>query len=186
MCVGAPERWEKLESGEATSDDINYLFSIQALSGGYCIGGRVDGCGPCDAIVVEWYPWSQAPLLNPVVPETPIFWGQPWVMHRLIYGFDESTLGAIQLSDKWTGTRADLVEIVAGASLIKPRHLPIRESIDWIHTVIHTTCRGVKFAQRAHVCGGPVEIAVITTDRPFRWVCHKEMDSAITAREAWS
>jgi hypothetical protein len=28
-------------------------------------------------------------------------------------------------------------------------------------------------------CGGPIEIAVITTDRRFRWVRHKDWDVAI-------
>jgi hypothetical protein len=29
------------------------------------------------------------------------------------------------------------------------------------------------------VCGGPIEIAVISSDRKFRWVRHKEWDAAI-------
>lgn len=64
------------------------------------------------------------------------------------------------------------------ANLTQPTNLPLREAIDWIHTVIHTTIRAIKFNQE-HSCGGPVEIAVITTDRPFRWVCHKSLDAAI-------
>jgi F420-0:gamma-glutamyl ligase len=37
----------------------------------------------------------------------------------------------------------------------------------------------MKFSHMAPVCGGPVEIAVVTTDRKFRWVRHKQSDAAI-------
>jgi len=37
----------------------------------------------------------------------------------------------------------------------------------------------MEFSHTAPVCGGPVEIAVITTDRSFRWVHHKRFDAAI-------
>jgi hypothetical protein len=37
----------------------------------------------------------------------------------------------------------------------------------------------MKFSHMAPVCGGPVEVAVITTDRRFRWVRHKRFDAAI-------
>jgi hypothetical protein len=37
----------------------------------------------------------------------------------------------------------------------------------------------MKFSHMAPVCGGLIEVAVITADRPFRWVRHKDLDSAI-------
>lgn len=182
----AREAYGRFEAGEATEDDFKYLTQVDILSGGYCIAGRTSEIGPCDATIIEWLPWLDSPEISPIPLPNTQFWGQPWVMHRLIMGWDEDTLAMIYQSDKWVGTEEELMDIVfAHAPLILPDYLPIREASDWIHTVIHTTIRGVKFAQKEHVCGGPVEIAVITTDRPFRWVCHKTMDSAImTAREA--
>jgi hypothetical protein len=56
---------------------------------------------------------------------------------------------------------------------------PIRESIDFVHSVIHATIRAIKFSGHPQTCGGPIEIAVITSDRNFRWVRHKSFDSAI-------
>ncbi len=41
------------------------------------------------------------------------------------------------------------------------------------------TIKTMKFSHMAPVCGGPVEIAVVTTDRKFRWVRHKKFDAAI-------
>jgi hypothetical protein len=61
----------------------------------------------------------------------------------------------------------------------QPFDLPIREAIDWLHASIYTTIKTMKFSHMTSVCGGSVEIAVITTDRRFRWVRHKGFDSAI-------
>jgi hypothetical protein len=61
----------------------------------------------------------------------------------------------------------------------QPFHLPIREAIDWVYASIYPSIKTMKFSHLAPVCGGPVEIAVITTDRPFRWVRHKKLDAAI-------
>jgi hypothetical protein len=57
--------------------------------------------------------------------------------------------------------------------------LPIREAIDWVHASIYATIKMMKFSHLPPVCGGPVEIAVITTDKKFRWVRHKRFDAAI-------
>ncbi len=57
--------------------------------------------------------------------------------------------------------------------------LPIREAIDFVHTYLHITIKAFKFRFGPPVCGGPIEIGFVTTDRPFRWVCHKEFDTAI-------
>ena len=37
----------------------------------------------------------------------------------------------------------------------------------------------MKFSHYLPVCGGPIEIAVISTDRNFRWVRHKRFDDAL-------
>jgi hypothetical protein len=61
--------------------------------------------------------------------------------------------------------------------------LPIREAIDFIHTYLHITIKGFKFRVGPPICGGPIEIAFISTDRPFRWVCHKGFERAIYEQE---
>ncbi len=59
------------------------------------------------------------------------------------------------------------------------RDLPIREAIDFIHAYLHITVKAVKFTFGPPTCGGPIEVAFISTDRRFRWVCHKSFDAAI-------
>jgi hypothetical protein len=61
--------------------------------------------------------------------------------------------------------------------------LPIREAIDFVHMYLHLTIKGFKFRFGAPVCGGPIEIAFVTTDRPFRWARHKRFDTAIFEEE---
>ena len=43
-----------------------------------------------------------------------------------------------------------------------------------LHTYLHLTVKMEKFRFKVPpICGGPIEVAFITTDRFFRWVRHK-------------
>ena len=106
------------------------------------------------------------------------FWGCPNIIYRLIFGVDFGILDAIMNSGKWTGTPDELFALIMPFRLAQPLDLPIREAIYWVYTSIYTTSQALKFSHLSPVCGGPVEVAVITTDRPFRWVRHKKLDAA--------
>ncbi len=163
--------------------DLNNL--IRALSFGYCLGGRPPHVHACSAYSIEFSPLSEQPATSEIPTETPRFWGVPFFFERLLYGFDSDTISQILDSGHWNASEEVLFDIIDKNQLFTPSHLPIREAIDWIHTIIHTTIRSVKFARWQHICGGPIEIATITSDRPFRWVCHKRLDSAIiTSQES--
>jgi hypothetical protein len=108
------------------------------------------------------------------------FWGCPNLMDRLIIGLDFEVYKSILASGKWNGSPKDLLEAIKPNRLAQPRGLPIREAVDWVHASIYTTIKGMKFSHLDPVCGGPVEVAVITTDRLFRWVRHKRFDAAIS------
>jgi RND family efflux transporter MFP subunit len=56
---------------------------------------------------------------------------------------------------------------------------PLREVVDFVHTCVHSTIKALKFSHFQQICGGPVELAVISTDRNFRWVRHKEWTAAV-------
>lgn len=176
----------KIQAKTATPDEVDEYYAVRdLLSGGYCLAGRVTTHGRCQAFEIRWGPHLPNPTVQEMAQEAPVFWGVPQIMERLVFGFDSPIIAEILQSGKWTGTQQELIELLLRNQLISPRLLPIREAIDWVHTVIHTTIRGTKFANWPHWCGGPVEIAVITTDRPFRWVRHKPLDAAIiTAEEA--
>jgi hypothetical protein len=56
--------------------------------------------------------------------------------------------------------------------------MPIREAVDFVHFIVTMTAKMTKFAQLPPSVGGPAEVAVITSDRPLRWVRHKTFDAA--------
>jgi hypothetical protein len=61
--------------------------------------------------------------------------------------------------------------------------VPIREALDFCHMYLHLTIKGYKFRFGPPMCGGPIELGFITTDRPFRWARHKPFDSAVVEQD---
>jgi hypothetical protein len=106
------------------------------------------------------------------------FAGAPNMIGRLVNGFDAAPRNEILNSGKWSGTPRELDVLLAQHRLSTP-YLPIREAIDFVHACIASTIKAMKFSSLSQICGGPIEIAVITTDRRFRWVRHKDWDAAI-------
>ena len=88
------------------------------------------------------------------------------MIKRLIWGFDEALEDSILKSGQWTGSAADLRALLEKRKL---HHaiLPIRDAVDFVHACIYSTIKAMKFSNQAQVCGGPIEIAVITTDDVF-------------------
>jgi len=115
------------------------------------------------------------PSPKPLPIGLPAFWGVPNIMKRLLLGADERLVPDLMKSGKWTGTEAYLNTILQNYYL-KQSLMPIRDGIDFVHAGIFSTIKGLKFSNLSQVCGGSIEIAVITSDRPFRWVRHKRFD----------
>jgi hypothetical protein len=121
----------------------------------------------------------------------PMYWGVPNMIQRLLMGIDPDLLGELLASGKWPGQEAQqllhLVRMRALGLSWGDFIMPIRDAIDFVHASIYSTIKALKFSQLPQTCGGPIEIAVITSDRPFRWVRHKRFDAAITEQEgeAW-
>jgi hypothetical protein len=163
-----------------SAEDVELGLLLRAFSGGFCIGGYLMNDRTPAAFQVLYAPTltSPGPIDRLAVGSTR-FWGCPNLINRLIFGLDESLFSTILRSGKWTGSDQDLFDLIRPCCLGQPFDLPIREAIDWVHASIYTTIKTMKFSHMAPVCGGPVEVAVITTDRRFRWVRHKKFDAAI-------
>lgn len=161
-------------------EDGELVFLRQTFSGGFCLGGYLMNDRSPNAYQVLYDPTDSGPRgVEEITPGTARFWGCPNLINRLIYGLDTGMFSAILDSGKWTGSEDDLFNLLFPYCLGQPRDLPIREAIDWVHASIYTTIKTMKFSHMAPVCGGPIEIAVITTDRLFRWVRHKGLSAAI-------
>jgi len=160
----------------------------QNLSGGFCLGGRWGTSRRPTAFEVLFDPLKTACDVKELLLGNAYFWGCPNLIDRLIRGMDFPMFFRILDSGKWTGTRDELFDLLEKGALGQPYDLPLREAIDWIFASVYTTIKAMKFSHLAPVCGGPIEIAVISSDRPFRWVRHKRLGEAIAAHQTqeWS
>ncbi len=83
-----------------------------------------------------------------------------------VSGFDKLFKGAFQ-------------DAVTDLATVGFQDLPIREAIDFVYSYLHISIKALKFRFGAPGCGGPIEIAFVTSDRKFRWACHKKFRTAI-------
>lgn len=129
------------------------------------------------------------------------FEGAPYMYDRVFKGMDQKTAEAIavaldafftkMMGQQVPGLKDGMRSIVdtavssgAGQGLgWGYMDMPIREAIDYVHMYLHLTVKSFKFRRGAPICGGPIEIAFITTDRPFRWALHKPFESAVFQEE---
>jgi len=151
---------------------------------GLCIGGHLKKDRTPEAFeLVFSFDQAVPPSPKPLLPGVASFQGWPVMINRLIWGIDAEVYTAILNSGKWAGSEDELVEVALSKRFIQPNILPLREAIDFIHSAIYTTIKAMKFSQFRPYCGGPIEIGVISSDRKFRWVTHKEFD--IAPQETW-
>lgn len=166
---------------EAEEKEFNELLGNNFV--GFCVAGYCLPDRNPRAFSVEFLPTQTA--APPAVPVTNGmgFWGAPNFIIRSIVGFDMRLLDDIMRSGHWKGTDGELLNVLSKYNLNVPGNLPIRDAIDFVHSSIHSTIKALKFSNLNQICGGPIEISVITTDRKFRWVRHKEWHAAIAEGE---
>jgi hypothetical protein len=152
----------------------------QQLSGGFCLGGYCLPDRTPRAFQVVYEPTFDHPQATaPLQVGGLFFWGVPNLINSLIYGIDPNIFSSILNSGRWNGNATDLSAIVAQHWHMPAGVLPLRDATDWVDSLIYATIKGLKFSNLAPLCGGPIEIAVISSDRPFRWVKHKRFSVAI-------
>lgn len=166
------------------TEERTYQQLKLGLRVGFCIGGYVLPHRTPAAYWVQFEPsQSTKPAATQIAMFGNMFFGAPNLFNRLINGHDMELKGALMASGKWTGTdvelQTELNKFAYGHAM-----LPIRDAIDYVHACIYSTIKGLKFSSLSQICGGPIELAVITTDRRFRWVRHKNWDSAIAEGDA--
>jgi hypothetical protein len=74
-------------------------------------------------------------------------------------------------------------EAIEPLAAVGAQDIPIREAIDFVFSYIHITIKAYKFRFGPPPCGGPIEIAFISTDRPYRWALHKSFQTAMFEQE---
>lgn len=163
---------------DRTPDEVDEFAQLsEELKVGFCIGGYVPVDRKPQAYSLHFDPRQRSPS-SPIPVLDHGFWGLDELFLRLYSGFDLKTREAILKSPFWTGKAADLDELLEDTRLFRPQ-INIRDAIDFVHFSIYATIKALKFSAHPQVCGGPIELAVITTDRRFRWVEHKQWNVAI-------
>jgi len=166
-----------VKSGRTPDEDVEHTQLKADLVAGFCLAGH-SGDRIAKAYEILLDPLQGKPRPQELPPLTHKWWGVPNILQRMIFGGDINLHASIMSSGKWTGTDQELWQIFKDQAF-SHNVLPIREAIDFVHTCIRSTGKAMRYSQFAQVCGGPPEIAVITTDRKFRWVRHKSWDTAI-------
>jgi hypothetical protein len=165
--------------GARTEDEeLQFQSDRYGLAVGFCLAGYVKSDREPAGYQVLFDPLGGKPVPEKLTPGFR-FWGAPNMIRRLIYGADEQLGDEIIASGKWMGTGPELDALLQQHQLSHPYTLPIRDAIDFVHSCIYSTIKALKFSNLSQICGGPIELAVITADRPFRWVRHKGWDSAM-------
>ncbi len=176
-----------------TRDQEEEYQTLLNLGVGFCMAGYCGGdqrtagayelvFDPRRVVLNPPNPPPVATAINRLPVGYPIFWGVPVMIKRLLVGIDDKLADEIETCGKWTGTRAELDAIITKYRL-SSSFMPIRDAIDFVDAGIYSTIKGLKFSSFSQICGGPIEIAVITSDRKFRWVRHKRFDEAIFEQE---
>lgn len=155
----------------------------EGLIVGFCLGGCIDHDRVPHAYELIFDPLADVAPTPQHLPQAQTFWGVPALISRLINGCASGVIQDILSSGKWAGSEEDLLTLVGRHKLVHPPTVPIREAIDFTHACLLTTIKAMKFSNLPLLCGGPIELAVITTDREFRWVKHKSWQSAINDGE---
>jgi hypothetical protein len=133
---------------------------------------------------------TKEPSVRPFSIGEASFFGCPEFFSRVFHGFDNKLPAFLlnELKNRSVQAKEGDLDVVfneAFTAAVAPlraagfRDLPIREAIDCIYTYLHITIKAFKFRYGPPICGGPIEIAFISTDRTFRWVLHKDFDRAI-------
>lgn len=181
--AGPIYRFQQLDSMPKRSEgeDNERVRLWQQLVAGFCIAGRVHKDRTPHAFELLFTPrLDQPPAAAQIRRNAHAFWGCPNLINSVLDGISEQVRGAILASPHWTGGQDGLNAVVDQFGLRMNCELPLREAIDWIYSVIFITIKGMKFSRSPMFCGGSIEIAAITADRPFRWVCHKGLDQALS------
>ena len=174
-----PPYGQGTQQDRTEDEEREFRFLSDSLGVGFCIGGYLPSVRNPEAFAMLFHPLTDKPVPTPLPRHDACVWGVPNIAKRLILGADERLVPDVMNSGHWSGTEADLWAILNKYTLRHPP-LPMRDAIDFVHMCIFSTIKALKFSPYSQTCGGPIEIAVITADRHFRWVMHKSWDSAIT------
>jgi hypothetical protein len=173
-------RRDLLARPQRNADEEKLLEKLDTLEVGFCLAGHLHDRVP-HAFEFGFHPdLGSPPTAVPISHGTPRFWTPIEIVERVFNGIDPALFTVLKNCEPWKSTPAELVKLVRPHMLGQPSLLPILDAAGWIQSVLSFTIQVLKFSHLERACGGPIELALITTDRGFEWVRHKQAGSAIT------
>ena len=166
----------EIKNENKIKDELNDIFN--RIRVGFCIAGYVDRDRMPHAYEIEFDPTLRSQAQPKSITRLKHF-GNDNIVSRIVGVFDNEIKSSIINSRFWNGDLQDLENILANVKLER-NDMTIRDALDFVYFAIYSTIKATKFSTHDKDCGGPIELAVITTDRKFRWVKHKNWDSAIS------
>ena len=169
---------------------------VQEVKGegvGYYLGGWDPGFHQPACYKIELS--KDKELVEPLKMGMCSFSGQPQFFMRVFHGYDPVLIERLregikdrlpdgEIKNNFGGYFNEAFGDLKGMFVNKGyQDLPIREAIDFVYSYLHITVKALKFMFGAPTCGGPIEVAFISTDRSFRWVRHKSFGSAMLEEE---
>lgn len=167
---------------------------LRGTAGTSGVGYFIGGCDPQTHVPGCWNLWFENNALS-TESELAIgqvsFAGAPEFFNRVFHGCDSNFPDLLkghlinqipeiaQIPDIDNQFKIAIKNTVQQLCAAGFSDVPIREAIDFVHMYLHVTIKAFKFRAGPPVCGGPIEIGFITSDRPYRWVRHKDFDTAI-------
>ncbi|MHC4198518.1 MAG: Ntn hydrolase family protein [Planctomycetota bacterium] len=160
---------------------------------GYYVGGWDPASHDPHCLRLEFKEDSPQPERHELEIGEASFSGAPQDFTRVFHGFDRRLPQLLfgELTDRMKDLPATFKDnyeqafkaVAEKLVSIGYKDLPIREAIDYVHTYLHVMIKAAKFRYGPQPVGGPIELAFISTDRRFRWVCHKKHSSAVFEEE---
>jgi hypothetical protein len=105
-----------------------------------------------------------------------IFWGgQPEVINRLLFGFDETLFHALTETGTAEDASVAFIEGLKEKSALPLVHaaMPVQDAIAVADFLVETTKRFFAFKPGADVVGGDTDIATVTKHEGFKWIRRK-------------
>lgn len=143
----------------------------------FVVGGFNDG-DPYGEVYLINIPTSPDPINQYETPTTfGITWGgQREIVDRLIRGYDERVIGIVQQMFPLNPQQAQLLRSNLGPlnMPIPIQFLALQDCIDLAIFFIRSTIEAQRLTMGLRVCGGTIDIAIITRREGFRFIQQKE------------
>jgi len=169
--------WSVQEAVEHFVEIIKEQYTDDFGDLGYFIGGCLGDKCKAEGFAI-YFSAGAKPSIIPLDVGFPYVQGCPDVYERLILGYVWELRQKLQV--KYKISDKDFNELSQDYSGFPISLMPVREAVDFVFFLVYSTIKSYQYRIGIPFCGGAVEVAVITTDRPFRWVHHKRFNSAIS------